>query len=213
MNLFILDSDLDKSAEYHIDRHVGKMQMESAQLLTTAIWIDKYLGYIPDRKLTSEELAIIKEAKAKEPSIDERKFTRYLPTHINHPCEIWVRSSLDNWYYTFAYCAALNSEAIYRGYKDHDAFNLAAKLLPEPRNMKSVGLTEFKMAMPLELQSDNVIESYRLFYHADKAAIPATWKVRGKPHWWNEEKASYDIRYTEMTQAQKDMYNDSISRY
>ena len=53
MNLFILDNDLDKCAEYHIDKHVGKMQLEAAQLLSTALWIDEILGFVP-RKLESE---------------------------------------------------------------------------------------------------------------------------------------------------------------
>ena len=54
MNIFILDEDIDKCAEYHVDKHVVKMILESAQLLCTAHWIEKYIGYIP-RKLTSKE--------------------------------------------------------------------------------------------------------------------------------------------------------------
>ena len=98
MNLFYLDDDLDKCAEYHIDKHVGKMQLEAAQLMTTTLWVDRYLGYIP-RKLTSEELGVINDAKRNEPSIDSRVFTRYLPTHINHPCAVWARSSLEHHYW------------------------------------------------------------------------------------------------------------------
>ena len=30
MNIFILDNDLDLCAEYHIDAHSGKMQLEAA---------------------------------------------------------------------------------------------------------------------------------------------------------------------------------------
>ena len=35
MNLFYLDEDLDKCAEYHVDNHVNKMILEAAQLLCT----------------------------------------------------------------------------------------------------------------------------------------------------------------------------------
>ena len=38
-------------------------------------------------------------------------------------------------------------------------------------------------------------EAYRRFYHKDKATF-ASWKVRGKPHWWNEEYADYESRIT-----------------
>ena len=42
MNLFFLDNDLDKCAEYHVDKHIVKMPLEAAQLLCTAMWVDKY---------------------------------------------------------------------------------------------------------------------------------------------------------------------------
>ena len=36
MNIFILDRDHTKCAEYHVNLHVTKMQIELAQLLSTA---------------------------------------------------------------------------------------------------------------------------------------------------------------------------------
>ena len=76
MNIFILDEDIDKCAEYHVDKHVVKMILESAQLLCTAHWIEKYIGYTP-RKLTSKEWAVVREHKKVEP----RPFP-YLPLCI-----------------------------------------------------------------------------------------------------------------------------------
>lgn len=37
MNIFVLDSDINKCAEYHCDQHVVKMILESVQLLCTAL--------------------------------------------------------------------------------------------------------------------------------------------------------------------------------
>jgi hypothetical protein len=37
MNIFILDKDLKKSAQYHCDRHVVKMILEHAQMMSTAV--------------------------------------------------------------------------------------------------------------------------------------------------------------------------------
>ena len=59
MNIFVLDTDIDKCAEYHVDKHIVKMPLEAAQMLCTNHWVDNYLGYIP-RKLTSEEWAVLK---------------------------------------------------------------------------------------------------------------------------------------------------------
>lgn len=37
MNIFILDENIDTCARYHCDRHVGKMILESTQILCTAL--------------------------------------------------------------------------------------------------------------------------------------------------------------------------------
>ncbi len=37
MNIFILDTDVDKIAEYHCDSHIVKMPLETAQLLSTSL--------------------------------------------------------------------------------------------------------------------------------------------------------------------------------
>ena len=48
MNIFILDRNLKKCAQYHCDRHVVKMILESAQLLSTVLRInDIDEGYRP----------------------------------------------------------------------------------------------------------------------------------------------------------------------
>ena len=38
MNIFFLDSDLQKCAQSHVDKHVVKMRVELAQLASTAHW-------------------------------------------------------------------------------------------------------------------------------------------------------------------------------
>lgn len=39
MNIFFLDYDVKKCAEYHVDKHVVKMILETAQLLCSAHWV------------------------------------------------------------------------------------------------------------------------------------------------------------------------------
>ena len=46
MNLFYLDEDLDRCAEYHVDKHIVKMPLEAAQILSTALWVDQHLSLI-----------------------------------------------------------------------------------------------------------------------------------------------------------------------
>lgn len=189
MNIFVLDYDLDRCAEYHVDKHIVKMPLEAAQMLCTNMWIDKYLGFIP-RKLTSKEWAVLKEQKKNEP----RDYP-YLPTMYNHPCTIWARSSLDNYEWLVCYALALNDEYGYRYGKSHKSVHDVILQLPDPTSLPRNGLTPFAQAMPEELKSGDPIASYRSFYHKDKATF-ASWKYRDKPPWWDEELADYNKRIT-----------------
>jgi len=71
MNIFFLDADVKKCAEYHCDKHVVKMILETAQLLCSAHHItNQVTDQVP-----------------------------YKLSHKNHPCSIWVRTSLSNYLY------------------------------------------------------------------------------------------------------------------
>jgi hypothetical protein len=114
----------------------------------------------------------------------------------NHPCTIWARTSQQNYEWLWCYAHALNIEHQYRGGADHKSFREVINRLPDISLPTEPGLTPFAQAMPDELKSDDAVESYRMFYMLDKAAISkgANWKVRGKPYWWDETVANYDSR-------------------
>ena len=175
MNIFILDNDIDKCAEYHLDKHIVKMPLESAQMLCTTHWIQKYLGYVP-RKINAEERAIIKEAKKTEP----RPFP-YLPTMENHPCTIWVRESLDNYEWLYCLALALNDEYGYRYGKSHKSVDQVILKLPDI-DLPRKGLTPFAQAMPDEYKNEDAIKAYRKYYYEDKNHI-WNWKYRETPEW------------------------------
>lgn len=202
MNIFYLSEDIDECAEFHIDRHVTKMILESAQLLCMALWADKLFGYTP-RALTPEEYQELKAVMKLEPAnMDERTFVPYKAGHHNHPCSIWLRSSIEHFYYLHNLAYALQCEAWYRGYNTHKSTGVITSL-PLPKHTPNNGFVPPFPAMPDELKTGNVIEDYRLFYHLDKAAIPATWRGRDKPFWWDENIAMYDKRYTALTLAER----------
>ena len=67
---------------------------------------------------------------------------------------------------------ALNDEYHYRYAKQHKSIVEVVNKLPEPRNLPRLGFTEFGLAMPEELKDyDNPIQSYRDYYHLDKATF------------------------------------------
>lgn len=41
MNIFYLDDDIKTCAQYHCDKHVIKMILESAQILCTVLWLNQ----------------------------------------------------------------------------------------------------------------------------------------------------------------------------
>ena len=65
MNIFILDKNIDKCAEYHVDKHIVKMPLEAAQMLCTNQWIDTYLGFRP-YKIPKEELQLLRKTPKPE---------------------------------------------------------------------------------------------------------------------------------------------------
>ena len=176
-----------------MDKHVNKMILEAAQLINTNLWIDHLFGFVP-RAITKEENKVLQETrkKWKDVPMEDRLFP-YLPTMQNHPSCIWVRSSLENYFWTNCYAFALGSEAHYRYGSDHKSLAML-RALPEPKNMEDHGFTTFALAMTEELKDyDNPIQSYRNFYMLDKATF-AEWKHREKPPWWDEELADYNNR-------------------
>jgi hypothetical protein len=46
MNIFVLDEEVEKCAEYHCDKHVIKMILESAQMMSAVVRLQGYdIGY------------------------------------------------------------------------------------------------------------------------------------------------------------------------
>lgn len=152
MNIFILDLDLTKCAKSHVDRHVVKMPLESAQMLSTAVRLS---------------------------GID----AGYKITHQNHPCSIWVRSSLGNWLWLRDLAYELNEEWRYRYNHSNDCKSYETiKSLPLP-NIDDIGLTKFPICMDDESKiSDDPVLSYRNYYNTQKSHI-FSWKNREIPDW------------------------------
>ena len=80
MNIFYLSRSPVEAAKMQCDKHVVKMILETAQLLSTA-----------HHELDGASVA-------------------YKPTHKNHPSAVWVRSSSDHYRWTVAHLEALGSE-------------------------------------------------------------------------------------------------------
>ena len=175
MNVFYLDSDPKVCAEQHCDKHVVKMILEYAQLLSTAHRVLDGIQSVgiskTGRKQTSYDLP------------DSRELKLYRATHINHPSAAWVRKSSGNYDWLYVMWRELMSEYTFRYHKRHACEKLIQQLRKLPYNIPQGRFTEPPPAMPdyCKIPGDS-IRSYRNYYIQEKASF-AKWK-RETPQWF-----------------------------
>lgn len=159
MNIFYLHSNAYEAASMHCDKHVVKMILETAQLLSTA-----------HRELDGDD------------NVDP---TLYRKTHKNHPSAKWVRESNNN--YTWAWCLmeGLCREYTKRYDKVHATeTKLLDKLRTPPKNIPVGYMTQPPQCMPDEYKASNSVDAYRNYYKGNKKDI-AVWKHGNYPDWWD----------------------------
>jgi len=123
------------------DKHVVKMILESAQLLCNAHWVTGN-GPAP-----------------------------YAQTHVNHPCSIWVRSSISNYKWLLEHAFALCEEYTIRYNKKHKTTEVIAWCSKNLPKLKNIGLTEFAQAMPDQYRDIDAVVAYRKYYVNEKSKI------------------------------------------
>lgn len=159
MNIFYLSNDPEECAQYHVDKHVVKMTLETAQLLSNAHHM-------------LDGAQVIKPI--------------YKLTHKNHPSAIWVRSSKEHYNWLWKLLDCLCKEYTYRYTKVHkiEREGLLEILKDPPINIPNKGwLSDPTPAMPDHYKTNTAIQSYRNYYMGDKKYF-ANWKHRPQPTWF-----------------------------
>lgn len=178
MNIFYLDQDAVTCAQYHNNKHVVKMILESCQLLCTAHRVTDGIPY---------------EDRTK----NNRRITRYIlpdggldrilyqATHINHPCAVWCRQSISNYIWLWRLTDALAQEYTYRYGKVHkcERDGLIEQLKFTPIHLPLAGWTEPAQAMPDHCKHPDAVEAYRNYYRQEKQHL-AKWTKREIPEWF-----------------------------
>lgn len=175
MNIFYLHNDPVTCAQQHVDKHVVKMILEYAQLLSTA-----------HRVLDGTQSVGVSKTGRKQTRYvlsDSRESVLYSATHINHPSAIWVRKSDSNYRWLFSLYQALMDEYTYRYGKVHKCSALERTLASPPTNIVSGKFTEPTPAMPEDfIVSGDSIKSYMNYYNGSKQRM-FSWKMREVPQW------------------------------
>lgn len=185
MNRFILDTNPSISAQYHNDKHVVKMILEEAQMLSTA-----------HRVLDGAPLAVVSAAgrKGTQYVLDSKmNDVFYKATHINHPCNAWVRETSGNYQWGLSLLVSLLAEYTHRYGKIHAVENIAWALRHQPQNITSGSLTSFPQAMPEECKHvSDPVAAYQKYYVLHKRAI-GHWTKRETPSFFRNAMESFVI--------------------
>lgn len=182
MNIFYLNEDPQTCAKEHCDKHVVKMLIEYAQLLSTAHRVidgDEWEG----RSVNGRR---VKRYFHPDPELNE---VLYKACHVNHPSAKWVRESRENYNWLYELWVSLAMEYNHRYGKVHESFRkLEYYLMIAPILISDERFTEPTPAMkayPQCVVEGDSLTSYRQFYWADKRKF-AKWTKRNKPVWWEE---------------------------
>lgn len=146
MNIFILDINPKVCASYHCDKHVTKMIVETCQMLSTTLRLGAY------RIELHEDI----------------KVQLYKQSFENHPCNIWIRESEANYYWTTDLLGALIEEydkrfnntkkfEVARGL--YKVFSKISSILKLRTYNKTPQLTPFALAIPEQYKTINMANS------------------------------------------------------
>lgn len=136
MNIFITSACPIRSAQDHVNAHLLKQILESAQLLSTAHVI-----------LDGKQVA-------------------YKATHQNHPSAVWCRQSKANYLWLFEHFKALCDEYEYRTGKVHKSVEHLETLSKTPVSIDDKPLSEFVFVGPDEFRMKSltcVHGAYKLY--------------------------------------------------
>lgn len=158
MNIFHLSDCPTESAIWQHDKHVVKMVLETAQLLSQAIILTP------------------------EWSNSVRRRDLYRVTHRHHPSARWARKSVPNLYWLAKHGMALSDEYSHRFWRAHKSRAVIKRVLdviPSLKPLDCDDLTRFEQAMPDKYKDpDNPVTGYRNYYLSEKVLPNSNWTNR-----------------------------------
>jgi len=192
MNIFYLDKDPVVSAEMSCDKHVCKMIIESAQMLSTAHRLLDGIEWTDYSKNGRK----IKRWRLEDPYLED---TIYKACHTGHPSTVWVMSNAFHYAWLYKHMIALNEQfkLRYNHTEDHMTIRKLKDVLRNPPKNIPINkiATDPTPAMPDECKiPGDVIGSYRKYYVMKKREF-ATWKTPAViPEWYTRGINNGEVR-------------------
>lgn len=176
MNIFALSYCPVESAQWQHDKHVVKMLLETAQMLSTnARLVPEWLQDCDNAGITDK---------------------LYASAYVNHPCTKWARQSLGNFRWLVMHGRALWREYDYRFGGLHKSYSQVIEPLYhvsfDDMTYGGEDMTPFATAMPDSYKiAGNSVQSYRDYYTSEKILPDSRWTgrctVSDLPRWMSEK--------------------------
>jgi len=176
MNIFVLSESPLKSAHHMCDKHIVKMPVETAQMLSTIHRMldgEEYVDYSKTGR------RIRRWTHPYDEDMPDGKFL-YHATMMNHPCTIWARETLGNYLWLVSHGLELCREYTRRYDRRHASESIIEFCnYSWPKNIDRDTYhkeTPFAQAMPDEYKVEgDAVSAYRKYYIGEKAKF-ARWK-------------------------------------
>jgi len=158
MNIFFLDKTPEKSAQYHCDKHVVKMVLETAQMLCSAY--------------------------RKHYIIDEDDL--YKIAHPKHPMTLWVGQAHMNFKFALDLLKCLSNEYASRYGKVHKSSKIYDLFINKYTRWHEWDgcFTTPPQCMPDEYKHEDYVTAYRNYYKGAKKYFAKWEKLNNEPEWW-----------------------------
>ena len=181
MNIFFTSSDPKQCAYDLDDKRGNKIILEVAQMLSTAVQIHNLgLGITPPN---------LKAHRANFEALS-RDVGIYKPTHINHPTNIWIRTTRSNYLWALEHMKELVNVKLLATGKGHKS----SELIPLLKKLSSLipegELTPFancaaNQSIGLDYKHLEVHEAYRKY-------LSERWKLdKREPTWYGREEPTW----------------------
>lgn len=166
MNRFIIDHTPEAIAQAMCDKHVVKMPLEEAQMLSTVV-----------RQL--------------DPDYADRHGL-YRIAHKNHPCTLWAGATRQNYIFSLSLFRSMLHEYTYR----YGKYHASERLLGALSDAAWLFLPDGEMTKHPECFGEErafvsgewwPVNSYRMFYMTKQHRFKMVWTKRDKPEWFKEK--------------------------
>ena len=181
MNIFYLDEDPYVAAQMCCNKHMSKMIIESAQMLSTA---HRMLDGVVEKRSSVSGKRMVNYYRLP----DWRENVLYKAVHFNHPCNQWIRETSSNYDWLYQHFIGLGKEYERRyGRKHETILKLKEPLWCIPTNLKFAKLTPPALAMqnnPECIIKDDPVKSYQNFYITKQKRFKMVWPDGEEPSWF-----------------------------